>query len=250
MTIREDIETYFGDAITALEENLQAMGVTDAEFDPETGLIGLANEIQNIPVNKEIMILRVTGNSFTSYYPIAFDSDGYIEWGDGTSSNVSGYVQLSHSYTDGLSSHTIKCSNVTSLGDSCFRDCTGLTSINIPNNVTSIERDCFFCCTGLTSINIPNNVTSLVEYCFYKCTSLTSINIPFSVTSIGRDCFSGCFSLTEVILNWDTSNSIVSYNSSNFHHTNEDLVFSIPNGTTQIYIDADYPSEKLVERSA
>jgi hypothetical protein len=32
---------------------------------------------------------------------------------------------------------------VTSLADSCFLDCTGLTSISITNNVTSIGSNCF-----------------------------------------------------------------------------------------------------------
>ncbi|HHT70624.1 MAG TPA: leucine-rich repeat protein, partial [Firmicutes bacterium] len=58
---------------------------------------------------------------------------------------------------------------VTTIGDEAFYECTGLTSITIPNSVTSIGTDAFSGCTGLTSITIPN-----------------------SVTSIGMDAFSGC----------------------------------------------------------
>ena len=36
--------------------------------------------------------------------------------------------------------------SVTSLGDNCFRDCSSLTSITIPNSVTSLGDDCFFKC--------------------------------------------------------------------------------------------------------
>ena len=36
--------------------------------------------------------------------------------------------------------------SVTSLGKSCFRDCTGLTSITIPNSVTSLGGYCFYDC--------------------------------------------------------------------------------------------------------
>ena len=35
--------------------------------------------------------------------------------------------------------------SVTSLGDDCFMDCSGLTSITIPNSVTSLGAGCFNC---------------------------------------------------------------------------------------------------------
>ena len=51
--------------------------------------------------------------------------------------------------------------SVTSIGQSAFGGCTGLTSIEIPNSVTSIGESAFHGCTGLTSIEIPNSVTSI-----------------------------------------------------------------------------------------
>ena len=42
--------------------------------------------------------------------------------------------------------------SVTSLGESCFRGCSSLTSITIPNSVTSLGDDCFEGCSSLTSI--------------------------------------------------------------------------------------------------
>ena len=36
--------------------------------------------------------------------------------------------------------------SVTSLGNYCFYDCTGLTSITIPNSVTSLGNECFRGC--------------------------------------------------------------------------------------------------------
>ena len=55
--------------------------------------------------------------------------------------------------------------SVTSLGERCFRGCSGLTSITIPSSVTSLGNYCF-CASGLTSITIPNSVTSLGAGCF------------------------------------------------------------------------------------
>jgi len=61
----------------------------------------------------------------------------------------------------------------------------------IPNNVTSIGDSAFYGCEGLTSITIPNSVTSIGSGAFSGCTGLTSITIPNSVTSIGRSAFYG-----------------------------------------------------------
>ena len=87
---------------------------------------------------------------------------------------------------------------VASLGGSCFKDCSGLTSITIPSSVTSLGDHCFDGCSRLTSITIPSSVTSLGDYCFYFCSGLTSITIPSSVTSLGWSCFLGCKNLETV----------------------------------------------------
>ena len=81
--------------------------------------------------------------------------------------------------------------NATSIGDSAFYECTGLTSITIPSSVTSIGNSAFYGCTGLTSITIPSSVTRIGRSTFYECTGLTSITIPSSVTSIDSWAFGG-----------------------------------------------------------
>ena len=93
-----------------------------------------------------------------------------------------------------------KTYNVTSIGGSAFNDCTGLTSITIPNSVTSIGDYAFDGCTGLTSITIPNGVTSIGDYAFDGCTGLTSVAIPNSVTSIGEKAFYGCTGIDTLII--------------------------------------------------
>ena len=98
----------------------------------------------------------------------------------------------------GLTSITIP-SSVTSLGSYCF-SCSGLKSITIPSSVTSLGDGCFCGCSGLTSITIPSSVTSLGEFCFSGCSGLTSITIPSSVTSLGDYCFSGCRGLTSITI--------------------------------------------------
>lgn len=89
---------------------------------------------------------------------------------------------------------------VTSIGDSAFTYCTGLTSVTIPDSVTSIGGDAFRYCSGLTSIDIPDSVTSIGGTAFQRCMSLTSVTIPASVTYLNAGVFSYCKSLISITI--------------------------------------------------
>lgn len=70
-----------------------------------------------------------------------------------------------------------KVLTVTSIGTSAFSDCSGLTSIEIPNSVKIIGGSAFSDCTGLTSITIPNSIESIRNSAFDNCTSLKDLRI-------------------------------------------------------------------------
>ena len=65
--------------------------------------------------------------------------------------------------------------SVTSIGQSAFQDCTGLTEITIPSGVTEIVEFAFRDCTGLTEIVIPSSVTEIGYSAFFGCTGLTTV---------------------------------------------------------------------------
>ena len=93
---------------------------------------------------------------------------------------------------------TIENRKVTIVGDETFEDCSGLTSVTIPEGVTRIGALAFSNCSGLTSIIIPGSVTSMGPCAFISCTGLTNVTIEEGVTYIGQDAFSGCSGLTRV----------------------------------------------------
>ena len=97
----------------------------------------------------------------------------------------------------GLSTVTIP-NSVTSIGSAAFQNCSGLSTVTIPNCVTSIGSAAFDGCSGLTSVTIPNSVTSIGSRAFCGCRGLTTVTIPNSVASIDDYAFKGCNGLTSV----------------------------------------------------
>jgi hypothetical protein len=82
-------------------------------------------------------------------------------------------------------------STVTTITNSTFNSCSGLTTISIPDSVTSIGELAFANCSNLASITIPESVTEIAYRTFYNCVNLEKITLPNSLTSVA-DAFEGC----------------------------------------------------------
>lgn len=161
--------------------------------------------------------------------------------------------------------NTINGVKVTSIGNYAFKDCTGLTSITIPDSVTSIGSSAFYGCSSLASIfvardnpcyiskddilfskdyrillcypakkagdyAIPHGVTEIGGSAFSYCTNLTSVTIPDSVTRIGGDAFLGCSGLTSVII----PNKVTCIECSTFTYCSSLVNVTIPDSVTCI----------------
>ena len=153
--------------------------------------------------------------------------------------------------------------NITSIGESAFLGCSGLTYVNIPNTVTSIGQSAFYGCTGLTNILIPSSVTNIGNSAFYGCSGLESITvendnpkydsrnncnaivesqtntlvfgcqntiIPNSVTSVFDFAFKTCFGLTSI----EIPNSVKSIGYAAFSDCTNLTSIEIPNSMTSI----------------
>lgn len=97
----------------------------------------------------------------------------------------------------GMTSITIP-EGVIRICNQAFRFCHNLTNITLPSTVTAIDVNAFEYCTGLVSINIPDGVTYIGQGAFSNCTNLTSFTIPASLTSIGNNAFNNCLNLSSV----------------------------------------------------
>ncbi len=79
---------------------------------------------------------------------------------------------------------------ITSIGESAFLGCRGMTELTLPNSVTSIGGNAFECCNGLTELILPNSVTSIGNAAFVDCSGLAKIT---SLAEIPPVCSSNVF---------------------------------------------------------
>ena len=93
--------------------------------------------------------------------------------------------------------------SITIIGKSSFKNCSGIKTLTLSNSLTSLSESSFLNCSGITSVILPDTITTLSgssaavgEGCFQNCTNLKKILIPNSVVSIDKGVFSGCKNLT------------------------------------------------------
>ncbi len=159
---------------------------------------------------------------------------------------ITGLTDYGKQQTELIIDETIDGTKITSVGEYAFYNCSGLTSIEIPDSVTSIGGNAFYECSGLTGVyitdlaawcridfgsffanplyyahhlfldgnevkdlTIPSEITEIKAYAFSGCSGLTgTLIIPENVTSIGSDAFYECSGLTGTLIIPDSVTSI------------------------------------------
>lgn len=136
----------------------------------------------------------VIGIAYTVYVEVGWGGH-WFTFGDG-------FVDCS-----GLTSVTIP-NTVTCIGPNAFASCSGLTSVTIPSAVTYIGHGAFRDCSGLTSVNFNADSCTYMnplydghyELVFDGCSNLTTLNIGNNVKVIPQEAFCGCSGLTSVTI--------------------------------------------------
>ena len=94
--------------------------------------------------------------------------------------------------------------SVVSIGDSAFRSCTSLETIDLSNadNLQSIGNDAFHYCYNFTDIVIPDSVKVIGENAFFDCHALKNVTISTSskMTTISKGAFGYCAALKNITI--------------------------------------------------
>ena len=120
-----------------------------------------------------VSLLLLAVSTLSWAYDFEVDGIYYDKNSDGTSVSVTYKNQSYKSYSGSVVipatlTYDNKTYDVTSIGYRAFWDCSGLTSVIIPNSVTSIGDNAFQSCSGLTSVTcLAKNVPSMGSDVFY-----------------------------------------------------------------------------------
>lgn len=139
-------------------------------------------------VYEEAPSLKITTNAPTLFTILGNNPYDYYQWTLNTGLNkyygdieglalneITGIVIYLNDRQNVVSIDATELTSWTTISNSTFYNCTGLTSITLPNSITSIGNIAFDNCTSLTSITLPDSLTYMGQGAFINCTGLTSI---------------------------------------------------------------------------
>jgi hypothetical protein len=114
--------------------------------------------------------------------------------------------------------------SVTTIGESCFKDCVNMEIDLSKTSITTIPQYIFDGCQNIHAVTLPKTLKYLEAYAFYNCANLNNvyflgdslekvgtgafqycnnlheIEIPEGVTEIENDTFDGCQNLNKIVL--------------------------------------------------
>lgn len=143
-----------------------------------------------------LVLMLIAAISTFAYY---FKSDGIyfnilsmeehtceVTYGSTNCDSYSGDIIIPSVVQYGGNEYTVVGIGECAFRESPFRKEGSVTSVSIPSSVTTIGDSAFSGCTGLTSLSsIPSSVTTIGKYAFSYCTGLTSLrDLPSSITTI------------------------------------------------------------------
>ena len=166
------------------------------------------------------------------------------------SSNVTSIGNYAFSNCTSLKKVDLSQCSIDIIPSYCFSGCTSLEEVSMNSNVKSIDSNAFYNCSSLTNIDL-SNIESIGNYAFSNCTSLKKVDLSqCGIDIIPSYCFSGCTSLEEVSMNSNVKSidSNAFYNCSSLTNIDLSNIESIGNygfyntGLTEVEISSNVTS--------
>ena len=125
--------------------------------------------------------------------PLAYSPD-FLAGKDNTGQRILGY-------NEGITNVVVN-SNATSIGNYCFKSCTALVRVSLPDGIESIGVEAFNGDSALVEIEnfLPDSVTTIKSKAFQNCTSLTGFLTARGLQTTGDRIFHTCSALQGVDL--------------------------------------------------
>ena len=177
----------------------------------------------------ELLSLILDGDTFKSLSSLgecAFSNDTAIT---GTVVLPESITEVPQSAFSNTGITDVDFSHVTSIGNSAFKKCAGLTELKLSDSVTAIG-DSAFSGTGISGeLVLPDSITKIGSSAF-SGTNISSFVLPCNITNVGKSLFKGCEKLTGILV---IPEGITVIGSSAFADTNYTEV-NLPDSLTEI----------------
>ena len=152
----------------------------------------IPNSVKRIEAGAFYACTKLSSITFSnSLYDVGYDAFGYTKWFNSKSNGLVYAGPVAYKYKDTIPQGTsVNIQNGTlGIAEQCFLDCTGLSSITIPETVIYIGNSALQGCKGLTSIKIPESVTHISNNMLSLCSNITEITLGSNVETIGSYAF-------------------------------------------------------------
>ena len=120
--------------------------------------------------------------------PLAYSPD-FLAGKDNTGQRILGF-------NTGITNVVVN-SNATSIGNYCFKSCTALVRVRLPDGIESIGAEAFNGDSALVEIEnfLPDSVTAIKSKAFQNCTALTGVLTARGLQTTGDRIFHTCSAL-------------------------------------------------------
>ena len=172
------------------DSNFMGVNATKAVIGGKVKSIGSSGFAQNFSLNEIYIPSSVTEIGEYCFFQCSGLTNAKVE-------NLSSVGQSAFRQCYNLSSVTIN-GDVEELSESMFRACRSLQSFVTPPNVKTIEGYCFTSCSGMTSFTFNDKLQTIGFQGFGNCQALTSVTLPDSLEYIGSKAFQNCLNLTDL----------------------------------------------------